>query len=172
MDTASPPVLPNNDRITWFLFLVSEEHCRRANLSSKDCDATVQIISSECPPIDTSGCYSKTLLWQPHPEGRINCVGSLECWKNDEYYPGLTYHLTHCLQAWKLWILPLQTARLYLNEAHHLTIFHMKFGSVWNGSWCFSSVQVWGLWWNHRVLFACGRFQLSYPKIAAELKTI
>lgn len=54
-------------------------------------------VSSERPPSDTSGCFSRTLHWQSHSVcSYIWCTIQWSLKENDKHGPGLTPRLTCC----------------------------------------------------------------------------
>lgn len=92
----------------------------------------VQIVASESPPSDTSGCYSRTLYPQPCAGERIHDAQPDKCWKKMQSVLLSFLNLMCCLWTWKLWSLTgnclviAKDSALITNDDHPQTLDQFK----------------------------------------------
>lgn len=93
---------------------------------------TVQIVASESPPSDTSGCYSRTLYPQPCAGEWIHDAQPDKCWKKMQSVLLSFLNLMCCLWTWKLWSLTgnclviAKDSALITNDDHPQTLDQFK----------------------------------------------
>lgn len=91
--------------------LVSEDHLRsqktRCTLCRHETESWHATVFSECSASDTSGPSNGTWHWHCQSRGLIHYAWPSKCWQK-MLFDSL---LTHCCEAWKLWVFHLKTEK-------------------------------------------------------------
>lgn len=91
----------------WWVKIICAAKKTRCTLCRHETESWHETVFSECSASDTSGPSNGTWHWHCQSRGLIHYAWPSKCWQK-MLFDSL---LTHCCEAWKLWVFHLKTEK-------------------------------------------------------------